>query len=109
MLGRIIGLVGSREVISSALATLTRYNWVARFLGFFPQKLKNGEPQMNALQNAIATHVQIPLSHHPNSQREKVTILIIASPEGVRENVHEATPKPASEADYCPHPIQAKS
>jgi len=98
MLGRIIGLVGSREVISSALATLTRYNWVARFLGFFPQKLKNGEPQMNAFQSEITTHVQIPLSHHPNPQREKVTILIIASPEGVRENIHELHQRGYAEA-----------
>jgi len=98
MLGRIIGLVGSREVISSALATLTRYNWVARFLGFFPQKLKNGEPQMNALQNAIAAHIQIPLPAPPNPQREKVTILIISSPEGVRENIHELHQRGYAEA-----------
>jgi hypothetical protein len=67
-------------------------------LGFFPQKLKNGEPQMNAFQSAIATHIQIPVSAPPNPLREKVTILIISSPEGVRENIHELHQRGYAEA-----------
>ena len=53
---------------------------------------------MNAFQSAIATHVQIPLPNHPTHQREKVTILIIASPDGVRENIHELHQRGYAEA-----------
>ena len=71
---------------------------MARFLGFFPQKLNNGEPQINALQKAIAAHVQIPVPTSPNPLREKVTILIISSPEGIRENIHELHQRGYAEA-----------
>lgn len=53
---------------------------------------------MNAFQSAIAPNVQIPLPTHPNPQREKVTVLIISSPEGVRENIHELHQRGYAEA-----------
>ncbi len=53
---------------------------------------------MNAFQSAIAAHVQIPVSTPPNPQREKVTILIITSPDGVRENIHELHQRGYAEA-----------
>lgn len=53
---------------------------------------------MNALQNAIALHVQIPVPSDSAPLREKVTILIISSPEGVRENIHELHQRGYAEA-----------
>jgi hypothetical protein len=53
---------------------------------------------MNALQSAIAPNVQVPVPAPPHPLREKVTILIISSPEGVRENIHELHQRGYAEA-----------